>query len=340
MDGGASRTSIAIIRDSWTLLPRLRTFQLVALVLFASAALLPLFGSTFHMRLAIEALLLGMLALGVDILLGYAGLLSLGHAAFFGLGAYMSALFLLHVSESVWLAFAAVIAGVTVFAAAIGAIVVRLHGVYFALVTLAVAEVLRKIVFNTRGLGGSDGIMGIPTPDLSLIVTEIPLSNNVAFFYVVLAIVAATCLLVNRLLSTPVGSVLAGIRTNEGRLAYLGYNTFWYKWLAFILSAQVTAAGGFFYPILRGFASPELFGFETSTKAVIMALMGGLGTIIGPVFGSGLLTGLEMAISAFTSHHLIILGIFFVLFVLYRPQGIFGGILGERTAAADDEGER
>lgn len=325
-------TDTASRPGGWMQLVRRRPFRVVALILFATAALLPLVGSTFYLRLAIEAMLLGLLALGVDILLGYAGLLSLGQAAFFGLGAYSSALLLLHVTHSIWLAFVATIALVTVCAAAIGAVVVRLHGVYFALVTLAVAEILRKIVFSTRALGGSDGIMGINPPELPLLVARLRLGDNITFFYVVLAIVIMLCLLTYRIFSTPLGSVMAGIRTNEGRLAYLGYNTFWYKWFAFILAAQLAAVGGFFYPILRGFVSPELFSFETSTKAVIMALMGGLGTIIGPVFGSALLTAMEVALSAFTTHYLMILGVFFVLFVIYRPQGVFGGLLDRSTA--------
>jgi len=300
---------------------------LVGLAAIAAAALLPLTGSTFYLRLGIEALLLGCLALSVDILLGVTGLLSLGQAAFFGIAAYTGAIVLVKASGSFWLAFATSI-GMTVLAAAVfGAIALRVHGVYFALITFAFSEVMYKLVFHSKAVGGSDGLLGIKPPAVSFFGTaELPLGNNVVFFYVALAVVASLYVGVRRILATPFGSVLSAIRDNEARVAFVGYDPFWYKWLAFVLAAGVAGVGGFFYPLLRGFASPDLLGFEVSTKAVVMTLVGGMGTLLGPVFGAVIITFVELFVGIATERHLLVIGALFVLCVIFRPQGLLGGI--------------
>lgn len=306
---------------------RVSPFGLVGLGAIAAAALLPLTGSTFYLRLGIEALLLGCLALSVDILLGVTGLLSLGQAAFFGLAAYTGAIVLVTTSGSFWLAFATSIS-VTVLAAAIfGAIAIRVHGVYFALITFAFSEVLYKLVFHSKAVGGSDGLLGIKPPVVSFFgLAELSLGNNIVFFYVALAVVTGLYLGVRRILATPFGSVLSAIRDNEGRVAFVGYDPFWYKWLAFVLAAAVAGVGGFFHPLLRGFASPDLLGFEVSTKAVVMTLVGGMGTLLGPVVGAVIITFVELFVGIVTERHLLVIGALFVLCVIFRPQGLLGGI--------------
>jgi branched-chain amino acid transport system permease protein len=295
------------------------------LALLIAAAIFPLWGGQFYTRLAIEAMLFGAIALSVDILLGYAGLLSLGQAAYFGLAAYITALLYLHVTQSFWLVALIVCVAITVFSLALGALANRARGVYFALITFGAAEILSKITNNTRALGGSDGIIGIPVPTIGVLnLLEIPLTNNWAFYYLVLGSVVLLYFAVRRVLNSGFGNVLRGIRDNADRVPYLGYNPFWYKLMAYVLAAQVAAFGGLMYPLLRGFVGPNLFGFEVSTKAVVMALVGGIGSLIGPLIGGVLITFLESVLGSYTERHLIALGAIFVVFVLFLLDGLMG----------------
>jgi branched-chain amino acid transport system permease protein len=289
------------------------------------AVLFPWLGGPFYTRLAIEALLLGAIALSVDILLGYAGLLSLGQAAYFGMAAYISGLMYLHVTQSFWLVMLTVCVTIGVFSFLLGAVAIRAKGVYFALITFGAAEILSKITHNTRAIGGSDGLIGIPVPKIPLFPgVALDLSQNLIFYYAVLAALVLIYLGTRRILDTGFGSVLRAIRDNSARVPYLGYNPFWYKLLAYVLAAEVAAFGGLIYPLLRGFVGPDLFGFEISTKAVVVSLVGGVGTLFGPLVGSVIITFLESLIGSYTERHLFVLGMIFVLFVMFLPDGLIG----------------
>lgn len=293
--------------------------------MLALAVVFPWLGGSFYTRLAIESLLLGAIALSVDILLGYAGLLSLGQAAYFGLAAYTSSLMYLYVTQSFWLVALAVMAVVGIFSTLLGAVAIRAKGVYFALITFGAAEILSKIAHNTRAVGGSDGLIGIPVPSIPLLPgVAIDLNNNFTFYYAVLAGLVLIYLGTRRVLNTAFGSVLHAIRDNASRVPYLGYNPFWYKLMAYVLAAQVAAFGGLIYPLLRGFVAPNLFGFEISTKAVVVSLVGGIGTLIGPLVGSVIITFLESAVGSYTERHLFVLGLIFVVFVMFLPDGLIG----------------
>jgi branched-chain amino acid transport system permease protein len=300
----------------------LRWFGLAMLV---AAAVFPWLGGSFFTRLGVEALLLGTVALSVDILLGYAGLLSLGQAAYFGLGAYIAALLYLHVTQSFWLVWLAVVACVGLFSLVLGAVAIRAKGVYFALITFGAAEILSKIAHNTRAIGGSDGLIGIPVPHIPILPgLAIDLTNNTGFYYFVLAVLVLIYVGTRRTLATPFGSVLRAIRDNADRVPYLGYNPFWYKLLAYLMAAQIAAFGGLIYPLLRGFVAPHLFGFEVSTRAVVVSLVGGIGTLLGPLVGSVIITFLESALGSYTERHLLVLGAIFVIFVMFMPDGLLG----------------
>ncbi len=297
----------------------------LGLAMLALAVLFPLFGGPFYTRLGIETLLLGSLALSVDILLGYAGLLSLGQAAYFGLAAYISALMYVHVTQSFWLVTLTVMVAVGVVSFVLGAVAIRARGVYFALITFGAAEILSKIAHNTRAIGGSDGILGIPVPTITLFPgVALDLNSNFVFYYAVLAVIVLLYVGTRRILATPFGSVLRGIRDNADRIPYLGYNPFWYKLLAYLLAAQIAAFGGLIYPLLRGFVAPHLFGFEVSTKAVVMSLVGGVGTLLGPLVGSVIITFMESLVGSYTERHLFVLGMIFIIFVMFLPDGLCG----------------
>ena len=298
--------------------------------LLALAIVFPWLGGSFFTRLAIEALLLACVALSVDILLGYAGLLSLGQAAYFGLAAYIAALMYLHVTSSFWLVLLTVVVSVGLFSFVLGAVAIRAKGVYFALITFGAAEILSKVTHNTRAIGGSDGLIGIPIPTIALFPGfEIGLTNNLVFYYVVLGVICLIYVGTRRILNTGFGSVLRAIRDNADRVPYLGYNPFWYKLAAYVLAAEIAAFGGLIYPMLRGFVAPHLFGFEVSTKAVVMSLVGGVGTLIGPLMGSVIITFFESMIGSYTERHLLVLGVIFIVFVMFLPDGLCG--LVQRT---------
>jgi len=278
---------------------------------------------TFYLRLATEALIFAGLALSVDILLGYTGLLSLGQALFFGLGAYVSALMLM-VTPSFWVAFGAT-AAVSIVAGLVGGFIVqRVRGVYFALITFGMAQIAAKIVYNTRALGASDGLIGVPVININLGVASLSSASPAGFFLFVLAIVILFYALSAYLLDTPFGRLLIALRANESRIPFLGYRTMNARLAAYVIAAMIAALSGSLYPMLRGFVSPELLFFATSGNAVITVVTGGVGTLVGALYGGLLLTVLKSVVGSYTEHHLIVIGLLFMGAVVFLPKGLMG----------------
>lgn len=278
---------------------------------------------TFFLRLATEALIFAGLALSVDILLGYLGLLSLGQALYFGLGAYVAAVVLKEI-PSFWIAIGAVLIaslGISIIA---GLIANRVRGVYFALVTFGLAQVAGKAVYNTRSLGASDGMIGVPIVPIDLGVVKIMSSSPAGFFLFTLGFIVVLYAFSAYLLHTPFGRVLIAIRANERRVPFLGYSTRNARLAAYILSAVIAALSGALYPMLRGFVSPELLFFTTSGNAVITVVTGGVGTLAGALYGSVILTVLKSVVGSMTEHHLIVIGLLFMLTVIFLPKGMMG----------------
>lgn len=280
-------------------------------------------GSVFYVRLATEALIFGGLALSVDLLLGRTGLLPLGQALFFGLGAYVSALVLKHAGASFWLAMAAAVAASALAGLVGGLIAIRSKGVYFALISFGLAQVVSKIVYNTRELGASDGMTGVPGAQIA---PGLDAAAPLGFFLVVLALVFGTWALLSALMDTPFGRQLAAVRGNEQRLAFIGVDPWRVKLAVFVLAAVIAGASGALYPMLRGFVSPELMFFQVSGNAVINVIVGGTGTLIGPLIGSSLLTGLRSVVGSWTEHHHIAIGVLFVVVVILAPRGLVGAL--------------
>jgi branched-chain amino acid transport system permease protein len=300
----------------------------VLAALFVAAALVfalvaASFGDVFYLRLATEALMFGGLALSVDLLLGYTGLLSLGQALYFGLGAYVSALVLI-ATASFWLALgAAFCAGL--LAGCIGGVIAnRVRGVYFALITFGMAQVIAKIIYNTRALGASDGLIGVPVLELNLGLYTLSSASPAGLFLFVLALTLALYAAVAYLLETPFGRLLIATRVNEQRVAFLGYSTVRLRFASFVLAAAVASVFGALYPVLRGFVAPELLFFSTSGDALIVLVIGGVGTLVGALYGSFILVMLKSVIGSWTEHHLIFIGLLFMATVIALPGGIIG----------------
>jgi branched-chain amino acid transport system permease protein len=296
-------------------------FIALALVFAVVASVLQ---DVFFFRLATEALIFGGFAMGVDLLLGFTGLLSLGHALFFGLGAYVSGLVLKEWAPSFWLALGVTLVAATLVGAVAGIIAIRVRGVYFALITFGLAEVASKIVFNTRELGGSDGIIGIPVVQANFLLFSVDSSHPASFFLLVLALVMGMYFALEAMLQTPFGRLVVAIRANENRVPFLGFSAQRTKLVAFIVAANVTAIAGALYPMLRGFVSPELMFFQASGNAVITVILGGVGTLIGPLYGSVILSALKSVVGTYTEHHLIVIGVLFMLSVIFFPKGLIG----------------
>jgi branched-chain amino acid transport system permease protein len=277
----------------------------------------------FYLRLGTEALIFAGLALSVDILLGYTGLLSLGQALYFGLGAYTSALAL-----RAGISFAPTIAIVLAFSIAAslagGVIVNRVRGVYFALITFGMAQVVAKVVYNTRELGASDGLIGVPIVPIDLGFVSTSSASPIGFFLFTLAFVMLIYIVIAYFLDTPFGRILIALKANERRVAFLGYRPFTVRLVAYVMAGVTAALAGALYPMLRGFVSPELLSFTTSGNAVITVVTGGAGTLIGAVYGSLLLTALRSFVGSWTTHHLMIIGLLFMAVVVLFPKGLIG----------------
>jgi branched-chain amino acid transport system permease protein len=297
------------------------TFTLCAIIFaFVAFAL----DDTFYLRLASEALILAGMAISVDLLLGICGLLSLGQALFFGLGAYMSTMMLIHTTENFWLVLISVLLATIPVSLLFGWIAIRSRGVYFALITFGYAQVISRIIYNTRSLGASDGIVGVPVISVPLPFFDLSLNNPFGFFIFMLALVLLIVLALWWILDTPFGRVFSAMRVNEDRLPFLGYNVRGYMLFMYVLAAVIASVFGALYPMLRGFVSPELMFFEMSGNALIMVILGGVGTVIGPVLGAIILVTLKSVIGSFTEHHLIVIGGIFIVLVLFFPKGMVG----------------
>ena len=294
---------------------------------------------TFYLRLGTEALILAGVAISVDLLLGYTGLLSLGQALYFGLGAYTAAILLREGHVGFWGAVLASLALATPVALAAGAIAIRSRGVYFILITFGLAQVAAKAVYNTRAIGGSDGMTGVPVLQAHFGLFQVDLGNPTSFFLLMVALMTALYLGLSYLMSSPFGRILIAIRSNEHRVRFLGFNTWRYKLAAYVLAALVATLCGALYPMLRGFVSPELMYFEVSVDALIAAMIGGVGTLIGPIAGSMILVVLRTLIGGWTEHHHLVIGALFMLVVIFAPAGLAGVFRRPKSDIVGDDEE-
>jgi branched-chain amino acid transport system permease protein len=299
----------------------LMTILVAAALVFAAVG--TWIGDAFYLRLGTEALIFAGLALSVDILLGYTGLLSLGQALYFGLGAYLSAL-VLTVTPSFWAVIGATLV-VSIIVGIIGGFIAnRVRGVYFALITFGMAQVVAKVVYNTRTLGASDGLVGIPIININLGIIKLSSAAPASFFLFTLAFLVVLYVLTAYLLNTPFGRLLIALRANEKRVPFLGYRVLSARMTAYVIAAVIASLSGALYPMLRGFVSPELLFFSTSGNAVITVVIGGVGTLVGPLYGSIILTMLRSFIGSYTENHLIVIGILFMAVVIFVPSGLVG----------------
>jgi branched-chain amino acid transport system permease protein len=293
------------------------------LVAFAALAALPAlpFMSKYYLLLAFDALLFGAVAMSLDVLMGYTGLVSFGHAAFFGLGAYASAVLLERGVHSLWLCLALAVVVVGLYALVVAYFATTRRGIYFALLTLIFAEVVYTFFRYTQAFGGSDGIQGLPAAEiLPGVAIDTPLRN----YYLVVAYLAAAYTACRVLVESHFGRVLVAIRENEGRARFLGYRVQQYKMVACVISALLAGLAGALYPSRAAYATPDLLHWSISGEFLIMVMIGGLGTLVGPIIGGAFFILLQEKISSYVQWYFIVIGLVLVLIVLFMPKGLLG----------------
>jgi branched-chain amino acid transport system permease protein len=292
-------------------------------VVVAALALFPLGAGNYPVKLLQEILIWGIFAMSLDLLMGYAGMVSFGHSAFFGIGGYTAALLL--AGSPGLLAGLVVPAAVSAVAAlVIGFFSIRVSGVYFIMLTLAFSQMFYAVTFQAAWLGAEDGIVGVPRPR----VLGIDLTPPGSFHVYLLVVVGLAAVFLWSIVRSPFGHVLRGIHDNETRMQAVGYAIGRYKVLAFVLAGVVAGVGGALYTQLVGSITPDAFLWTTSGEALLMVIIGGTGTLGGAMLGAAAFILLQSLVSSYTERWMSILGLTFILFVLFAPGGIVGALRG------------
>jgi branched-chain amino acid transport system permease protein len=286
-------------------------------------ALIPLAAPQYLVTVLVEMLIFGLFAMSLDLIVGYCRLFSFGHAAAYGVGAYTAALILTGLNVPLPIGILLAVAITTLIAVPIAWICTRSTGVSFSMLTLAFAQLGYAMLFRFRDItGGSDGIVGIPRPSGPFGMTWF--QDKLGYYYLVLGCLLGSYLLCRAIVRSPFGAVLAGIRENEQKTLALGYNVRAYKIAIVVLAYAFGGLAGALYAGFAGFASPELFHWLASGRILIMVMIGGAGTLIGPIFGGAFFIFLEHELSEVTDLWPLIFGTIFILFVLFAPTGVWG----------------
>jgi len=283
-----------------------------------------------YTELASRVVVMGLAAMALNFLLGFTGTLSFGHAAYFGIGAYGAGMTLKYLAPSTGLGMLIGVAAGTLAAALIGALIVRLRGVYFAMVTIAFGQVFYFIAFRWNDVtGGDDGLTGWQRQPLHLGPARIDIQNvDTAFYYLALACLAASAAAMALLLRSPFGRSLLAIRENERRARFLGIAVERHLWMSFVVSCAFVSLAGTLYALLNNFTDPRALRWDMSGNFVIMAVLGGMRSFWGPLVGAGIFVVLQDYVSSHTVNWMSVVGLVFVLVVLFFPRGVLGLLRG------------
>ncbi|HYW57843.1 MAG TPA: branched-chain amino acid ABC transporter permease [Polaromonas sp.] len=317
---------------------------LIALLAF------PFVGTDFYAQMVTRMMIMAIFAMSLDLLQGVTGLVSLGHAAYFGLAGYALA-FLTPQGEAVslWWTLPLAVLGSGLAALVIGFFVVRTHGIYFIMVTMAFAQMVFYLFFDNKLLGGSDGLYVNFKPEIALFgwtpFSWWTLDNKLTLYYVTLLALIGVYAFLRRLLWSPFGRALAGIRVNEHRMRAMGFSTFGYKLSAFTLAGALAGLAGYLWGVQTGYVNPELMGFHMSAHVIMMVILGGMGNFAGAIVGA---FGFEYLLHVFKDlpqvgsvnlgkHWQLWMGLFIVLLVTFAPRGILS--LAERLGKRRESGD-
>ncbi|HEX4111197.1 MAG TPA: ABC transporter permease [Stellaceae bacterium] len=298
-----------------------RRALIAGLVVVAALIVYPLFVADYQRQLVTELFIFAIFAMSLDLLLGYTGLMSLGHAAFFGVGAYVVIVLGTLFGLDAWIGVAVGIVVAALAALVIGYFCVRTSGIPFLMLTLAFSQLIYSVALKWRDVtGGSDGI-GIPQKPGFF---GFDLSHALPMYFMALGFFVLCFLALRRLVASPLGRVFIGIRENEARMLAIGYATRRYKLASFTIGGAVAGFAGGLYAIFNGFISPDAVYWSASGDVLIMVMLGGAGTLLGPVFGAAAFLLMKNLVSTYSEHWLFIIGVIFVLCVMFFPGGIWG----------------
>ena len=297
--------------------------KLVALAVIAGV---PLSGESFYIEIVGKILVMAIFAMSLDLLVGFTGLVSFGHAAYFGIAAYSVALLSPeYEAASLWYVLPASVGLAALGAFVIGLFVLRTKGIYFIMVTLAFAQMAYFIFHDTALGGGSDGMYLNNKPSAAIFGWEpFDLNNEIHLFYFILTTMVLVYLFLGRVLQSPFGRVLVGIKSNEHRMQSLGYFTFRYKLGAFTLAGGLGGLAGFLYTVLFGFVTPELLSWHESGNVLLMVILGGMGNLVGVIAGAFAFEAMREVFSDLTKYWQLLMGGVIVAVVLFLPGGLAG----------------
>jgi len=306
-----------------------RSLNMLLVLAFLALAAFPFVGTDYYVQMVTRMMILAIFAMSLDLLQGVTGLVSLGHAAYFGVAGYALA-FLTPAGEpiSLWWSLPASVGAAALLALVIGFLVVRTHGIYFIMVTMAFAQMVFYAFFDNKALGGSDGVYINFKPETMLF----DLENKTTFYFFTLTMMLVVYLFLRRLLWSPFGRALSGIRVNEHRMRALGYGTFSHKLAAFTLAGALAGLAGFLWGAQSGYVNPELLGFHMSAHVIMMVILGGMGNFAGAIVGAFSFEYLlhvfkdlpEVAGFNLGKHWQLWMGLFIVALVVLAPRGILG----------------
>ncbi len=288
-----------------------------------------------YQALAINILVFGLFAVGFNLLFGYTGLLSFGHAAFLGVGSYLTGIGMVSMGLPWGVALLLGVISASLAGLLIGYLAIRTRGIYFSMVTLALAQIVYYAFYKAeRWTGGENGLRGIQVPAADILGFKFDFLDPTTKYYVILAFVAAALWFVSRVLASPFGAVIEAVRENEQRAAACGYDVARTKLLVFVLSAAICGLAGALRALHLSVVPIDSLHYLLSGQAVMMCLLGGMGTFFGPFIGAGLFLTLEDVATTYTTHWMAIVGAVFMVFVLFFPAGVWGSFLRriERSA--------
>jgi branched-chain amino acid transport system permease protein len=286
-------------------------------------ALLPLAAGEYYVNLVSQILIAAVFALSLNLLVGYAGLSSLGHAAYMGIAAYLSGWFFLKFGFGHLATAAIALAGTTLMAALFGLIALRATGLGFLMITLALAQVLWGLAFRWVSVtNGDNGLSGLTRPAPF----GLDLNGSAAFYYFALAVGAAAAAAIATLANSPFGAVLRGTRDQPRRMSALGHDVWLVRYLTYIAAGFFAAVSGLLYVYYHKFVHPHALSLTTSAEVLLMVIAGGSGTLLGPVVGAAVVVLLKNYVSAFVERWTFLLGFVFLMIVLFMPDGLVPGI--------------
>jgi branched-chain amino acid transport system permease protein len=297
-----------------------RTRILISLALLGAALLAPALVGPFWLTLLTQVLIFGLLALSVDLLLGHAGLYSVCHASFFAVAAYTTAILQVRYGQPTLIAAPAGIVAGTLLAVLYG-VSVRTRGVYFILITIALGYIIWGAAYRWASFtGGDNGITNVPPPAIG----GVGIQSQTAYYYFVLGVVILCAAGYRIVIASPFGLALRGIKGSESRMRSLGFRTTQHLYAAFVLSGAMASLAGVLYVYYNRFVNPVAASFNISIEVTLMAIVGGSGTIIGPFIGSGVILGMRNWVSSFFELHAAVMGLVFIVTILWAPDGIMG----------------